>query len=100
MLLIMAIIAPPVAVFMMRGCGHEVVICLLLGLCLFVFLSPYLCALCLADPSCCDQHYPWTHLRLLPCRQAPQMEEDWPVGCLRICCTVYQVQCCPRSESL
>ncbi|KAH0159300.1 hypothetical protein KCU67_g7176, partial [Aureobasidium melanogenum] len=37
LLLLLAIIAPPVSVFMIRGCGHEVVICVVLG---FLFLFP------------------------------------------------------------
>ncbi|KAG9527965.1 hypothetical protein KCU93_g4718, partial [Aureobasidium melanogenum] len=36
LLLLLALIAPPISVFMMRGCGHEVVICVVLGL-LFLF---------------------------------------------------------------
>ena len=40
LLLIIALIVPAFSVFMMRGCGHEVVICILLGFLLFVSLSP------------------------------------------------------------
>ncbi|KAG9653112.1 hypothetical protein KCU95_g6470, partial [Aureobasidium melanogenum] len=36
LLLLVALIAPPISVFMMRGCGHEVVICVLLGFLLFI----------------------------------------------------------------
>ncbi|KAG9914005.1 hypothetical protein KCV05_g13446, partial [Aureobasidium melanogenum] len=36
LLLLVALIAPPFAVFMMRGCGHEVVICVVLGFLLVI----------------------------------------------------------------
>ncbi|KAH0366492.1 hypothetical protein KCU65_g5385, partial [Aureobasidium melanogenum] len=35
LILIVALVAPPVAVFLMRGCGYEVLICFLLGLLFF-----------------------------------------------------------------
>ncbi|KAH0335681.1 hypothetical protein KCU81_g8914, partial [Aureobasidium melanogenum] len=35
LILLVAMIAPAVAVFLMRGCGHEVLICFLLGLLFF-----------------------------------------------------------------
>lgn len=98
LLLLIALIAPPIAVFMMRGCGHEVVICVVLGFLLLVFLSPCSCSLHLTDPFLCDQSLSWTHICLFSCRRAFQEEQDWP-GCrCRNSCSAYQVQCCPRSE--
>lgn len=58
LLLLVALIAPPISVFMMRGCGHEVVICVLLGFLLFVFLSPCSCSLYFTDPFCAISFIP------------------------------------------